>query len=111
MTWCAAPDRRTQVMQRILDNVLIDPDTGCHIWKGATSGNGRGGGYPRMKLDGRTVAVHRVVAVHQFGFLHPGRQVDHKCRTRLCVNPAHLEPVTHKENMRRRDAARAGGDG
>lgn len=28
--------------------------------------------------------------------------VDHTCRTKLCVNPAHLEPVTNEENIRRR---------
>lgn len=78
----------------------------CWIWQGPTSGNGRGGGYPRMSLDGRTVAVHRVTAAHAFGYLHAGRQVDHKCRRRCCVNPAHLEPVTHLENCKRRDAAK-----
>ncbi|MEM9426643.1 MAG: HNH endonuclease [Pseudomonadota bacterium] len=41
-----------------------------------------------------------------FGFLHSRRQVDHTCRNRLCVNPAHLELVTHKQNCRRRDLAR-----
>lgn len=77
----------------------------CWIWQGPTSGSGRGGGYPRMSLDGRTVAVHRVTAAHEFGYLHAGRHVDHLCRNRLCVNPAHLQPVTHLENCRRRDAA------
>lgn len=96
-------------MKRVLENVAVEDrgySTECFIWQGGTSGDGRGGGYPRMKLDGRTVAVHRVVAVHHFGYLHAGRHVDHKCRNRLCVNPDHLEPVTHRENCRRRDEAR-----
>lgn len=60
-----------------------------------------------MTLDGQSVAVHRVMWVLLFGYI-PGReQVDHTCRNRLCVNPMHLEKVTHKENQRRRDRARA----
>lgn len=36
-----------------------------------------------------------------------GLELDHLCRQRDCVNPAHLEPVTHAENMRRSSVARA----
>lgn len=30
-----------------------------------------------------------------------GMELDHLCRVRCCVNPMHLEPVTHDENMKR----------
>jgi hypothetical protein len=53
------------------------------------------------------VAVHRVVYVNAFGYVPGKKQIDHKCRNRLCVNPDHLEVVTHRENQRRRDAAKA----
>jgi hypothetical protein len=33
--------------------------------------------------------------------LRTGYEIDHRCRMTLCVNPAHLEPVRHRENMRR----------
>lgn len=101
----AAP-RREELLARVRARCAVDPVSGCWIWQGPTSGDGPKGGYPRMSLDGRTVSVHRVTASHAFGYLHPGRKVDHKCRNRLCVNPAHLEPVTHLENCRRRDRAR-----
>ncbi|MEO0623124.1 MAG: HNH endonuclease signature motif containing protein [Pseudomonadota bacterium] len=100
--------RRDDLFDRVMRRVRFEPGPKpdcCWIWTGPTSGDGRGGGYPRMSLDGQTVAVHRVMAVHRFGYLPASRQVDHTCRNRLCVNPNHLEPVTHKENQRRRDAA------
>ncbi|MCK5639573.1 MAG: HNH endonuclease, partial [Gammaproteobacteria bacterium] len=78
----------------------------CWEWQGSHSGNGRGGGYPRMSLDGQTVAVHRVMYIQINGYVPSKKQIDHVCRNRCCVNPAHLEMVTHKENIKRRDNAR-----
>lgn len=103
--------RRDAIMARIRARCVEDPVTGCLEWTGPTSGVTKGGGgYPRMCLDGRTVAVHRVVAAHAFGYLHPGVHVDHKCRNRRCVAPGHLEVVSPRENCRRRDAAKAGAE-
>lgn len=98
--------RREALLARVLERVEIDEVSGCWIWTGPTSGTKCNEGYPRMSLDGQTVSVHRVTAMLAFGFLHSRRQVDHTCRNRLCVNPAHLELVTHKQNCRRRDLAR-----
>lgn len=95
--------RREAIKERIAKNTIAQG--GCHIWTGATSGSGRGGGYPRMSLDGATVAVHRAAWINENGIIPPRKQIDHTCRNRLCVNPAHLELVTHRENMRRRDRA------
>jgi hypothetical protein len=35
------------------------------------------------------------------GPIPEGLQLDHLCRNRACINPAHLEPVTNLENLRR----------
>lgn len=103
-------DRRDKIRQKVMNRVRVDPETGCWIWTGPTSGsNGRGAGYPRMSLDGQTVAVHIVMFTNEHGFVPGKKQIDHRCRNRLCVRPdsEHLEMVTHKENMRRRDRARS----
>lgn len=95
-------DRAQSIFERIMSKVESCPDTGCELWTGATSGNGRGGGYPRMSLNGQTVAVHRVVATHHYGYIPSKMQVDHVCKTRLCLKKEHLEIVTNLQNQRRK---------
>ena len=74
----------------------------CHIWQGPDSGTGRGGGYPRMSLDGQTVAVHIVAFTNKNGFVPGKKQIDHMCNNRMCVNEDHLQMVTHKKNQKLR---------
>lgn len=102
--------RRTDIENKIMANVVISflgftingEPSPCHIWQGSHSGNGRGGGYPRMSLDGQTVAVHIVSFVNKNGFVPGKKQIDHMCNNRMCVNEDHLEMVTHKQNQKRR---------
>lgn len=52
--------------------------------------------------------VHRVMFEHHVGPVPDGMQLDHVaglCGNRNCCNPAHLEPVTASENIRRQDHA------
>lgn len=107
-----APDRRAAIIQRIYDRVKVE-DTGyrvhgvvspCHLWQGNTSGTSRGGGYGRITINSITCATHSVSYTHYFGIIPERLQVDHKCSVRNCVNPEHLELVTHQENQRRRAA-------
>lgn len=58
-------------------------------------------GYGRIRLEGRGVLVHRAVWEMLVGPIAPGLELDHLCRIPACVNPDHLEPVTHQENVRR----------
>ncbi len=103
-------NRRMDILSKILKRVKIEylgykingVDSPCHIWQGPTSGNGRGGGYARMCLNGQTVAVHLVMFTHWFGYIPGKKQIDHKCHNRLCCNKDHLELVTHLENQKRR---------
>lgn len=106
--------RRERIRAKIMSRVEI-VHTGfcidgvpspCHLWTGPTSGDGRGGGYARMSLDGQTVAVHLVAWTNEHGYIPGKKQLDHLCRQRRCVNAEHAELVTPRENARRRDASR-----
>jgi len=101
--------RRDRIREKVMARVAVDKGSGCWLWTGPTSGeNGRGAGYPRMSLDGQTVAVHIVMWTNEHGFVPGKKQLDHVCRNRLCVRPdvEHLEMVTAKRNAKRREAAK-----
>ena len=72
-------------------------ETPCHIWQGTISP----GGYGRINLGGRVTYAHRVSFEAAGGVIPDGCHLDHLCRTRSCVRPDHLEPVTQAENVRR----------
>lgn len=73
---------------------------GCWMW---TSYKNRRG-YGMFSLGGRSgrpVLAHRFAYFHLVGPVGEGLHLDHLCRNPACVNPAHLEPVTARENCRR----------
>lgn len=72
---------------------------GCWIWTAGLSV----GGYAKFSQGQRTVLGHRYAYEHTIGPIPEGLVIDHLCRNRSCVNPAHMEPVTPGENVRRGD--------
>ncbi len=70
---------------------------GCWEWIGYDGPNG----YGRVKLVGRNILAHRAVYEALVGTIPEGAELDHLCRNRRCVNPAHLEPVTRRVNVLR----------
>lgn len=69
----------------------------CWRWCGAVTGSG----YGHLSIDGELVKAHRFVWEITHGPIPPGLEIDHLCRVRNCVNPDHMELVTHKENINR----------
>lgn len=90
--------------QFIEDRCIPEPNSGCWIWLNGLSSDGYGG----IKLTGRSaMTAHRASYIAHHGVVPEGLEVDHLCRLRCCVNPDHLEAVSHRENSRRRSAVRA----
>jgi len=85
------------VEERLAERAERDLNTGCWEWQGAT----KRGGYGHMSVDGRMQLVHRLAWVVVMGELGSDLEIDHLCRNRACLNPAHLEPVSKAENVRR----------
>jgi hypothetical protein len=80
----------------------------CLLWTGATSG----AGYGKIENEqGRMEYVHRVSHRLFIGPIPDGYQVDHVksrgCESTLCVEPAHLEAVTPRENLARSNVSGA----
>jgi hypothetical protein len=80
--------------ERFWERVTVT-ESGCWLWDGYLTDEG----YGRL---GRALA-HRLAWEWLRGPIPPELTIDHLCRVRRCVNPAHLEPVTMQENGRRGD--------
>jgi len=83
----------------IREKIAPFPETGCWLWTGSHDKDGYGRAYFQKKMK----MAHRVCYEFFIGPIPKDKELDHVCRVRCCVNPSHLEPVTHAENMRRSD--------
>lgn len=92
-----APFADTDAQRYITERVVYDPATGCWLWSRGLLTTG----YGSAKRDGRSRGAHRVAFELYRGPVPDGLVLDHLCQVRCCVNPAHLEVVTNRENVRR----------
>lgn len=79
--------------------VSVDKKSGCWLWTGHLCQDGYGKSINRDFI-GESLA-HRLSWLWHRGEIPEGCEIDHKCFVRNCVNPNHLECVTHLENIRR----------
>ena len=108
LQWAENPTlqwREIEYLARLFQKVEEGPSD-CWLWTGS-SHNGYGVVYAPKRV-GEKKAIRRA---HRVVWMMLTRQelgdltLDHLCGVRLCVNPAHLEPVTLEENVRRGWAA------
>ena len=81
----------TPPWDRFWPRVLVGD--GCWEWTG-----GKIRGYGEFGIDGKNRRAHRVAYEWLVGPIPEGLTIDHLCRTKACVNPWHMEPVTVLEN-------------
>lgn len=75
---------------------VLGSDLGCWIWQGSQKQ-----GYGYLVVRQKRLAAHRHVYETLVGPIDEDLTIDHLCRVTLCVNPAHLEPVTRSVNSER----------
>jgi endogenous inhibitor of DNA gyrase (YacG/DUF329 family) len=86
----------TDIQELLAGKIRKIEGSDCWLWTGSTRG-----GYGRFKIATVTQEAHRASYELYVGPIPDGLQLDHLCRNRSCINPAHLEPVTCAENIRR----------
>lgn len=93
---CEARSGGVVISQADLEEHIRRDGSGCWLW----TRNVDSAGYGRLFVGRRrSLRAHRAVWVAYGGMFLPGRwHLDHLCRVRHCVNPAHLRPVTPREN-------------
>ena len=96
-------------LQRVMRRVAFE-DHGfhspCWIFTGGSNGRGYGKvsvGYEALGTKDKRSAHHVTYLAFQ-GYIDEGLELDHLCRVPRCVNPGHLEAVSHRENIMRGSA-------
>ncbi len=83
-------------LKRFCPKVRVSP-FGCWQWLAGQNGIG----YGTFRCGDKLKLAHRASYEHFVGPIPNGLEIDHLCRNRACVNPAHMEVVTHRENTLR----------
>lgn len=101
-----AADFTPSDVARFLDKVEPSKGSSCLLWTGGHNSRG----YPTFhsgqgRKNRRTLFAHRV-AYALFRGPVPAKEGDHVCETKSCVNPYHLEFVSSRENLKRRNGGR-----
>lgn len=92
--------RQTNPIERFTSRFVERGPDDCWEWTGAKTRDGYGTFWPDGRAGGKQYGM-RFSYEHYVGPIPDGLTLDHLCRNKGCVNPAHLEPVTMQANLRR----------
>ena len=90
-----------EYINRFLDKINIDPDTGCMMWTAYVRNR-----YGAFRIGSKVKQAHRVAWEMKHGTIPEGMNICHRCDTPTCVNPDHMFIGTQKDNMQ--DCAQKG---
>lgn len=112
----AAPNNLTCSLKcTLMERCIPEPNTGCWLWTAALTQGGYGSVYDLAQSRWRT--AHRAAYETFVSAIPDGMDILHSCDVPCCINPDHLRPGTHAENMAdssrkgRMKASRARGEG
>lgn len=83
----------------------VDKSGDCWLWTGSLDHRGYGQFY--LRSGAAPAKAHRFAYELLVGPIPEGMSIDHRCHNPTCVNPEHLRPATHKQNLENRAGARA----
>lgn len=82
----------SEVIRAIRASCSVTQD-GCWLWSRQTHR-----GYPVVQVGTQRLQVHRLSLEAKHGRPLGSQPAHHVCAQTTCVNPAHLQPITHREN-------------
>ena len=95
LNWLLTRKVRVNPIDRLLSKVEYD-DNGCWNFTGKKDPYG----YGSFKIGGRNLGAHKVSYIlHKGDFNQSEFEMMHECHNRKCINPDHIKPGTHKQNM------------
>lgn len=86
------PLRQRMTPREQIEQLTTTNERGCWVFRGTVEK------YGTVRVKNRNRQAHRISYELFVGPIPAGYQIDHMCRTRGCVNPGHLQAVTHKQN-------------
>ena len=93
------PPRSATLLERIMDYYIPEPNSGCWIWEGDKDKRN----YPVLAVQTdhkrKMHRIHRIMCEQAHGPLGELHAL-HKCDNSICINPDHLRPGTHQDNIR-----------
>jgi len=92
--------RSVPIDERLDKYSIPEPNSGCLLWFGPTTGSG----YGALGVNGKTELAHRLNWQRHNGPIPAGMFLCHKCDTPQCIEPTHLFLGTQKDNLRDRNS-------